>query len=50
MLEKDEGDSLNLLCEKIEILHEIMEKGNIVHAVQEGRLAALVTSCVRTAF
>jgi hypothetical protein len=34
----------------IEILHRVKEKGNILRTIKEGKLTALVTACVETAF
>ena len=36
-------------CAKNEVLHRVQEEKNILHAVKNGRLIALVTSCVGTA-
>jgi hypothetical protein len=33
-----------------EVLHRVKEERNIVHTIKEGRLTALVTSCVGTVF
>jgi len=34
----------------IETLPRVKEKGNILHTIKEGKLTALVTPCVGTAF